>query len=335
MDFIERYIYDVTRRIPKNQREDINKELTLLIDDLLFEKGIENEPTKKQIEDVLFELGHPSQMAMKYQDKKLYLIGPEHFFLFSSIIKIIFTVMGSIFALVFLFQTIAEPFHIIDHFTHALTSILTTVPMIIGWTIIGFYLAKLINKDFDNQIANTDQWTLEKLPKVPSEKQRIKRSEPILGIIIYFIMMMFVTISNKYLGLWHFVDGEFAGITPFLSTPMTSLTKILLVFIIGLWIAKEVIKLFYEQWSNALSSIIASINGISLLVVIYLFYSEKIWNENFMGEVVSGGFVEINSEAYSVLEKAWEQSTFWFPILLVIGLVAEIIFSYWRANKQN
>lgn len=38
MELIDRYIYAVTKKLPQKQREDIEKELRTLIDDMLEER---------------------------------------------------------------------------------------------------------------------------------------------------------------------------------------------------------------------------------------------------------------------------------------------------------
>lgn len=331
MEIIKRYVYDVTRRLPKNQREEISKEVETLIDDMLIERGhAEGQAPKEAVEGVLLELGHPEELASNYYDGASYLIGPKEYFLFTSIMKIVLSVTGIILGLILLFQTIEDPFNLIDHFVNILLSALTIVPMFIGWIVIGFFLMKFTNKDF----MSTDKWSLDQLPKLPSESQGIKRSEPIIGIIIYSILMMILIFSKEYFGLWLFKDGEFSGIIPFLHETMNPLTYALMLFLLGIWILKDAIKLFYERWTNSLTAFITIINSLSIALVITLFYTKKVWNSNFLQDAVDYGYVEAKSDGYEVLQSGWENSTFLIPILLLIGLAAEIVYSYWRANRK-
>ena len=55
---IDRYIYDVVRRLPKDQREDIELELRALIDDMLGGAAEESE-----VAGVLQNLGKPADLA--------------------------------------------------------------------------------------------------------------------------------------------------------------------------------------------------------------------------------------------------------------------------------
>ena len=59
-NLIERYVYDVTRRLPEKEREDVMKELRANIYDMLPE-GASEDAVKK----VLYELGSPVSLAEK------------------------------------------------------------------------------------------------------------------------------------------------------------------------------------------------------------------------------------------------------------------------------
>lgn len=331
MEIIKRYIYDVTRRLPKNQREEISREIESLIDDILIEKGYQKTQAPEEIvEGVLHELGHPEELASNYYDGATFLIGPKEYFLFTSVMKIVLGVTGAILGLIFLFEAIEDPFKLIDHFVEVLLSGLTIVPMLIGWIVIGFFLMKYTNKDF----GKAGKWSIDQLPKLPSDKQGIKRSEPILGIIIYSILMMVLIFSKEYFGLWLFKDGEFSGIIPFLHEAMNPLTYALLLFLLGIWILKDAVKLFYERWTTALAAFITIINSLSIALVITLFYTKKVWNSNFLQEAVDSGYLVSGSNGYEVFRSGWENSTYFIPILLIIGLAGEIVYSYWKAARK-
>ena len=75
-EMIERYIYEVVRRLPAKQRDDTGRELRSLIDDMLEERGKNGKTRQENAADALRELGAPSVLAGKYRDDKKYLIGP-------------------------------------------------------------------------------------------------------------------------------------------------------------------------------------------------------------------------------------------------------------------
>ena len=78
---LDRYIYAVISKLPKEQREDIKLELESLISDMC-EEG-------RKLEDVLLTLGNPDDLANKYREKEKYLIGPEYYDLYIWLVKIV------------------------------------------------------------------------------------------------------------------------------------------------------------------------------------------------------------------------------------------------------
>jgi len=81
-DMIGRYIYDVTRRLTKNERSEIKRELESSITDMLPDN-----PSGQDIIDVLTKLGAPRILAEQYRQKPQYLISPAMFDNYFSVLK--------------------------------------------------------------------------------------------------------------------------------------------------------------------------------------------------------------------------------------------------------
>ena len=82
-DLMERYIYAVTRRLPRAQREEIADELWELIGDML-----EADPAAG-MEGVLLELGDPAEFAGRYASPDQCLIGPAYFENYKWLLKVV------------------------------------------------------------------------------------------------------------------------------------------------------------------------------------------------------------------------------------------------------
>ncbi|SCZ81461.1 HAAS signaling domain-containing protein [Acidaminobacter hydrogenoformans] len=89
MNWMDRYLYAVTRRLPKNMREDIERELRSNLMDALDERLDGREPTEQDILDLLDAFGDPEKVAAEYRPENRYLIGPELIDLYWMIIKIV------------------------------------------------------------------------------------------------------------------------------------------------------------------------------------------------------------------------------------------------------
>ena len=94
-DYVERYIYAVTRRLPLESRADVEKELKAHIYDMLSEK-----PDEQEIDRVLHELGHPREIASNYDDRTRFVVAPAYYADYQMVLKIGLTAIG-IFTLFF------------------------------------------------------------------------------------------------------------------------------------------------------------------------------------------------------------------------------------------
>lgn len=73
-ELIERYVHQVGRYLPPNERAEIEAELRSQIADKLDDRYAES-PTQEQVAAVLAELGHPYLIAASYNSER-YLVGP-------------------------------------------------------------------------------------------------------------------------------------------------------------------------------------------------------------------------------------------------------------------
>ena len=79
-ELIDRYVYAVTRRLPARLRNDIDKELHSLIEDMLEARCGGLMPEDRDVRVILTELGTPSELAMRYMPEgRDHLIGPAYY----------------------------------------------------------------------------------------------------------------------------------------------------------------------------------------------------------------------------------------------------------------
>src|SRR5690606_19558338 len=89
-DLIERYIYDVKRRLREDQRAEIEKELRMNIEDMLAD-----DYSDENIESVLLSLGSPAKLANNYKEPR-YLISPDIFDDYIRVLIIVLIVFASV-----------------------------------------------------------------------------------------------------------------------------------------------------------------------------------------------------------------------------------------------
>lgn len=177
-DLIDRYIYAVTKRLPRKQREDVARELDTLIEDMLTERCGGRIPGEKDIRIVLTELGTPQELYAQYDaNADQCLIAQPYYTTYRF-------VMGIVLAAVAVGITV----------TNLILQMLEPKPW---WEMAGTWLAMLYNSFlaaftivtllfafFSRKgIRLTEPFNFDDLPPVPKKSQEISKWESIAGIV--------------------------------------------------------------------------------------------------------------------------------------------------------
>jgi hypothetical protein len=92
-DLIDRYVFTALRRVPEQQRADIDRELRASIEDAVDARVGGGEPRETAVEAALLELGDPDRLADSYAGRLPYLIGPELFPVWRKLLKLLYTLV--------------------------------------------------------------------------------------------------------------------------------------------------------------------------------------------------------------------------------------------------
>lgn len=334
MELIERYIYAVVQKLPQAQRDDIAKELRSLIRDMLEEHFSNEEITDENVETVLLELGSPRQLAQKYRSTNRYLIGPEFFDAFISVLKIVLFATSVSLVVLFSIEVIIVPSSILESFIDLIVSFFTVIPTAIGWTVFGFAIAEHFSGINPKDLQFNKEWKVSELPLIPDEKRKIKRGETIFGIILTLVFLFIFTFANEYFGVWVFKD-DFSHVVRFLSEEATDSSLLLLIiFMFGFGILKELLKLYFGKWTKKLVIFTTIINLFSIIVFLLLINLSTFWNPNFMLELTEAGFMTASGDAYNTISEMWNAATFWVFIILIIILVWDLVFGIFKLRKN-
>jgi len=197
-NYIERYIYAVTKRLPEAQREDVKKDLEANIYDMLSEN-----PDDTEIDQVLHDLGNPRIIAQNYQGEPKYMIDPILYSDYKTTLKIVLIIVGSL-----------------SVFFNAMDALLN-IGDVTFWTAFGLIFGKIIDglfssvmtwftlitllfwglsqKKTKNEILN--KWKLKDLPETAKpEKVTINRIRALVEFTFSTIFsILFIVILIAYI----------------------------------------------------------------------------------------------------------------------------------------
>ncbi|SET01151.1 hypothetical protein SAMN05216389_104160 [Oceanobacillus limi] len=333
MEVIERYVYAVTQRLPEKQREDIAIELRGLIEDMVEERSNHESSKMEVVKEVLIELGNPKELAQRYRGVNNYLIGPELFDSYLTVLKIVlFSLLGAM-GIVFIIQSVVYPVGILDHFIDFIVSIVSAGPSAFGWVTFVFMMVEYSNKDKAQDSKVEKQWEPSELPPVPDPKLDIKRREPIISIVFYVFAMVLFLFSSNYFGVFVFNEEEPIRVIPFLNENEISTYLPFILVILGLSIAMEVLKIIFGKWNLKLVVFTFFIHLITIIGIIILITQTSFWNPNFMMELTEAGIVTKGSDGYQVINQIWTHSTNWIIVILIIGLVIDVVSGFVKSKK--
>ncbi|MFZ1360461.1 MAG: hypothetical protein WAS27_00285 [Candidatus Saccharimonadales bacterium] len=261
MKLIERYVYDVTRRLPEKQREDVSRELLAEIHDMASAGVDGKRPTKKQIYAVLSEMGSPSSLADRYREKPRYLIGPDYYEPYISLLKTLLLVIIPILLVTVWMSEALSTNHSLFTIAIKLLGVgLETSLHIFFWTTASFWF---VQKMADGQ-PHDYNWSPEDLPDLPPS-QEITRGESFTGIAwsIFAIVALVVQVP-----IVHQVIGR-SDIPQFFSAAMWPGWTLGLIAAAVVGLIVELWKLRVGGWTRSTVVAIAVVN----IVTIALFWT--------------------------------------------------------------
>ena len=321
-EMIDRYVYDVTRRLPEAQRADIEKELRTLIDDMLA--GREE---VKDVTLVLIELGRPSELAAKYRGTKRYLIGPEIYSTYETILKIVLAAVtfGMIVSQIII--NITTPPEI------AFVAVAKAFGMVVMALVQAFAIVTIIfavMERFGKSVSWKEDWHPRDLPEVPLGSAVIKKSEPIVSLVFSAIFLIIITTMP-----WLFGVG-FGLPAPWI--PVFNLEALagmigLVILMVAAGIIKEVLMLVIGRYNIRLAISVLALNLISLALVITVFGSPAVWNADFLTQMQAATGAEWFSGDTALV--IWRLVPTIIVVLTAIGLITEAATTFYRGIKYD
>jgi hypothetical protein len=284
-NLIDRYVYDVTRRLPEKDRDEVSKELKSNIYDMLAENADENE-----IREVLYKLGPPASLAEKYRQNPRYLISPAVYDDYVRVLKWILPLIGiltlCIGMIVGAIDAIKDGMTDAVYFAKNIMSTgislgISATFQALLWTTIGFVIAERASTKTDED--REPKWNIEDLPEVlPADKGKIPLSDSIAELILTFafsvlaILLCAGTLPIPFMIL----DGNTRIYTLFSSSFLTAcIPAIIAMFLFGA--GESIIKIKERRWTPLVCSAVIINSLISIGVMIYLITRPDIFSAEF------------------------------------------------------
>jgi len=292
MNLIERYVYDVVRRLPEKDREEVRKELKSNIYDMLSEEADENE-----IKSVLYGLGSPSILAEKYRQNPRYLISPAIYDDYIRILKWLVPLIGVVLMAIGMIwgaidaisgNEMVDISEVINNiFTKGFSLGFTAAFQALVWTTVGFVIAERTGGI--TQKSQEREWEIEDLPEVLLNKGRIPLSDIITELIltIVFSVIAILLCSGK-LPIAFMIDNGDIQVHQFFSSGFLAGCIPAIVSIMVFSICESIVKIKNRLWTPVVCGTVIVTNLVNMGIMLYLVNRPNILSEEFMTFVKSG-----------------------------------------------
>ncbi len=283
---IERYIYDVVRRLPTKQRTQVEKELLAQIMGMLGEN-----PTDEDVTRVLDSLGSPVSKAEQYRSDKRYLISPAVYDDYWAVLKIVAIVLFMATLISSIVKYIVEGPSTIAVSDLINAIILTILGCAVTAAMVAFVSVTVVFVCID-RFGNKNKeraWSVRDLPRMPHRARRISRNATLISMIFMVIfnavLVLVMLRYSRYLALY----TDFTPSVPlFHADILIGLVPYVIALAIGALLV-SVMKLYYGHWNFPLAFFNALYRVASTAFVIYFVNYANVFNQDFvtrMGEML-------------------------------------------------
>lgn len=308
MDLIDRYVYEVGRYLPRKNRADIQIELRSLINDTL-EARVAGEASEEDIVALLKEFGSPIQVAASYRPESQYLIGPELFPIFRTVVGMALLVMVIVRVVLFavvLFSN-PDPLQALD----VLSGVVGNALMIIGTIVVIFYTLQT----FDVRLEKPSlEWDPRELPEVEA-KNEINRGKMLFNIAVELVILAAVLVFSDYLGVV-VTPG-----TPVLTDPVITRYIPLIVASLLVGLVVDITLLWRGRWQTGTRLAKITANLLAMVVLVVLISGHAAWLTQQTGSGFFGVLSNLPVGQAPEAELTLTVGMFFIQLSLIIALI--------------
>lgn len=310
MIIVDRYIYDVTRRLPEHQRDDVARELRADIVEMIEDQAGDKKPTTKQVSSALLQLGRPSKLADSYRDQPRYIIGPEYYESYISLLKIILVVVIPIVVFLDLMaQLMVTQNALGEVIAHVVGAGVEMTVHIFFWTTLSFIAISKVTTG--KHMKEPSDWDPKNLPEVPTS-QTITRNESYFAIA-WSLLAIIATILQVPA-----VNAVIQPDVPLFFTPdFWPYWTLGLLAVSFLSLFAELIKMAVGKWSKSTATMITVVNSVTIGFFVSAYYSVQ--------SVIDPEFTQLIERTFDTNGVA---ASFNVGVIIFVNIV--VIISVWE-----
>jgi hypothetical protein len=268
----ERYVHEVVRRIPADQRADVAAELRATIADTAEARGVDDPAVAER--EVLTEMGDPIRLAARYADRPLALIGPELYPTYVRLLKVLLTMVLPVVVVALVVIDVLDEKDLGSAIGSGIGAIITVGAQMIAWLTVVFALIDRSNHR-DDVAASTDNWSPDDLPELQQSEKRNR--EAILAVVWNALLIGLI--------VWQHTAKPYRGDGSRLEVLHPDLWSgwiwPILAGLVGI-VVLELIRVASRSWTMTMAGWYAAAELAFALPLAWVFYQQEIFNPEFL-----------------------------------------------------
>ncbi|SCG70452.1 permease prefix domain 1-containing protein [Micromonospora humi] len=263
----DRYVAATLRTVPAPRRTELAEELRASIADMIDDRTAGGQDHASAEREVLTEMGRPEQLAARYSDRTLQLIGPRYYLVWWGVLRMLLTwipaLAGTATGLVT--ATVGdEPGRAIGA---AISVAFQTAVQVAFWVTLSFAVLERAQAPL-----GLPEWTVDQLPEETGDRQI---SQPDSCASVVFLLGTIAVLVGQHFQRWSTDDGSRL---PVLDPALWSFWLPALIAVLVATIGLEVAKYRARRWTWPLVAVNAVLNLAFAAPVVWLLLTDRMLN---------------------------------------------------------
>ncbi|QLQ35187.1 permease prefix domain 1-containing protein [Micromonospora robiginosa] len=262
----DRYVAATLRTVPAPRRAELAEELRASIADMIDDRTTGGQDHAAAEREVLTEMGRPEQLAARYSDRTLQLIGPRYYLVWWRVLRTLLTwipaAVGVLTGLVT--ATVGdEPGRAVGA---AISVALQTAVQVAFWVTLSFAVLERTRAPL-----GLPEWTVDQLPEETGDRQ-ISQPDSVASVV--FLLGTVAAIVWQHFQTW---IGDGARL-PVLDPALWSFWLPALIVVLLATVGLEVAKYRARRWTWPLVAVNALLNLAFAAPVVWLLRTDRLLN---------------------------------------------------------
>lgn len=268
----DRYLAATLRTVPAARRAEIETELRGSIEDMIDGRRADGRDATTAEREVLTELGNPAQLAARYADRRLQLIGPAYYLAWQRLITLLLSFVPATVGIIVGLVQATDGDNPGGAIGAGIAAALQVAVQVAFWVTLVFAVLERTNASL-----NLPAWTVDELPEDHTNRQiTLTDVSAAIGLLALVI---------AYLPLQHFhsfVPTHDGDNLPILDPALWNFWLPFLIAVLAATIGLEIAKYRTGRWTWPLVAANAALNLAFAAPVIWLMSTDRLLNPDFV-----------------------------------------------------